>query len=63
MPIAVWIRKQLPDVDNETELNRLLRNELDSENICLKDLPTQVKSSRIDASGHNPSESHFVRHI
>ena len=63
MPIAVWIRKQLPEVDNETELNRLLRNESNSENIYLKDLPTKVTSSRIDASGHNPAESHFGRHI
>ncbi len=63
MPIAVWIRKQLPEVDNETELNKLLRNESNSENIYLKDLPTKVTSSRIDASGHNPAESHCGRHI
>ena len=63
MPIALWIRKQLPNIDNETQLNRLLEIESSSESISLSKLPELVQNIRIDASGHDPPDSHVGRHI
>jgi hypothetical protein len=57
VPLALWIRQQLPQIENQSVLDELLKN-------CrLEALPTQVKSKRLDAIGYEPPENHVGRHL
>lgn len=55
VPLALWIRQQLPDIDKE--LDQILSS------CCLQQLPEQVRNKRLDAMDQQPPENHLGRHI
>jgi hypothetical protein len=57
VPLALWIRQQLPQISNQLVLDELLKDCL------LQALPNQVKSKRVDALDWEHPESHVGRHL
>ncbi|PSB01628.1 VMAP-C domain-containing protein [Merismopedia glauca] len=57
VPLALWIRQQLPDIENQLVLDELLQD------CCLKDVPNQVKNKRLDATDCDLPENHIGRHL
>ncbi len=55
VPFALWIRKELPGIDNIAILDELINDG------CLEELPARVKLKRLDAMD-NP-ENHVGRHL
>ncbi|GEM_PF-2217514 len=57
VPLALWIRQELPDVENEAVLNDILQD-------CdLNGVPRKVKNKRLDAFGSESPENHIGRHL
>lgn len=57
VPLALWVRQELPDIDNRVILDDLIKD------YCLKNLPEQVKLKRLDAMDNQPPENHVGRHL
>jgi len=57
VPVALWFRQQLENINNQVQLDCLL------ENCCLKELPEKVKEQRFDAMYEDCSEKHFGSHL
>ncbi|MEA5499182.1 hypothetical protein VB834_16875 [Limnoraphis robusta Tam1] len=57
VPLALWIRQQLPQINNQTVLDELLKDSY------LQSLPNQVKSKRVEAMDCEPPENHIGRHL
>ena len=56
LPLALWIRKQLPQIQNQSVLDEVL-------NCSLKELPSKVRRKRLDAYDHESPENHVGRHL
>ncbi|MEM6400365.1 MAG: hypothetical protein AAF757_09010 [Cyanobacteria bacterium P01_D01_bin.116] len=57
IPIALWIRQQLPEIKNQSLLDNILKG------CCLGKVPNKVKQQRINAFDCEPPESHIGRHL
>lgn len=57
IPIALWLRQQLPEITNQSVLDNILKD------CCLEKVPGKVKQERINAFGCEPPESHIGRHL
>ena len=57
VPLALWIRQQLPQIENKSVLDELLKD------CCLKEVPNQVKLKRVEAIDCEPPENHVGRHL
>ena len=70
IPLALWIRQQLPYFDNKLVLDKLI-SDCFPENNCyfkkdpipVKDIPERVKEKRLESIKHKPPESHIGRHL
>jgi hypothetical protein len=57
VPLALWIRQKLPDINNLDVLDQLLQD-------CpLQELPERVKNKRLDAMDSEPPDTHVGRHL
>ena len=57
VPLALWVRQELPDVENEPVINDILKD-------CnLNEVPRKVKNKRLDAFGSESPENHIGRHL
>ena len=57
VPLALWVRQELPDIENIVILDELINDG------CLEELPERVKMKRLDAMDQNPPENHVGRHL
>ena len=56
IPIALWIRQNLTDINNENELKQLIGDSPEKQQqIRLRDIPEEVKQKRLDYIGSTPS--------
>lgn len=64
IPLALWIRKKLPNIDNETVLNQLIKG-FDSEidPILVRDIPRRVQDKRIESITYGRNSEHIGRNL
>jgi hypothetical protein len=57
VPLALWVRQDLPDVENSLILDELIND------CCLEKLPERIKAKRLDAMDTEHPEDHIGRHL